>query len=106
MSSCSGFLLPTLLAVADQPNAGAFIVGYVLWRLDFQSCRILRDLRHQLGMPFGFLLELHGWWHVLTAWSGATYIKCIHILDQCAMNEKRGAARSRVEEPWEKDDLV
>ena len=23
-------------------------------------------MRHAIGLPFGMLLELHGWWHIFT----------------------------------------
>jgi dihydroceramidase len=42
-------------------------LGYLLWQIDGIYCTELTALRRSVGMPWGFLLELHGWWHVLTA---------------------------------------
>ncbi|KAL2265812.1 hypothetical protein VTJ83DRAFT_6912 [Remersonia thermophila] len=43
------------------------VLGYVLWIIDFEHCAQLRAWRRSLGLPWAFLLELHGWWHILTA---------------------------------------
>jgi dihydroceramidase len=39
-----------------------FLGGFLLWHLDRVHCSQLRRWRHQMGMPWGFVLELHGWW--------------------------------------------
>lgn len=43
-----------------------FILGYFLWNLDIHLCTPIRALRREWGMPYGFVLEGHGWWHILT----------------------------------------
>ncbi|KAL1839317.1 hypothetical protein VTJ49DRAFT_1645 [Mycothermus thermophilus] len=43
------------------------LLGYMLWIIDFEHCAQLRAWRESLGLPWAFLLELHGWWHILTA---------------------------------------
>ncbi|KAK2594965.1 alkaline ceramidase ydc1 [Conoideocrella luteorostrata] len=43
------------------------LVGYVLWNIDLEYCAQLRTIRQQVGLPWAWLFELHGWWHVLTA---------------------------------------
>lgn len=43
-----------------------FILGYVLWNLDIHLCSNVRAVRRDWGMPYGFILEGHGWWHILT----------------------------------------
>jgi len=53
-----------------------FLTGFGVWVLDSAYCSALRDTRKTLGIPFAFLLELHGWWHILTA-LGAGY--CIRV---------------------------
>lgn len=53
-----------------------FMLGFVVWALDSAYCGALRETRKSLGIPFGFFLELHGWWHILTA-LGAGY--CIRV---------------------------
>jgi dihydroceramidase len=56
-----------------------FLMGFVVWVLDSAYCGALRETRKELGVPLGFLLELHGWWHVLTA-VGAGY--CIRVMKE------------------------
>jgi dihydroceramidase len=41
----------------------AFLSGYALWNLDIHLCGTWRRYRRNVGMPYGFLLEGHGWWH-------------------------------------------
>ncbi|CAK1366038.1 unnamed protein product [Cercospora beticola] len=45
----------------------SFASGYGFWNLDFLACDTLNETRHTVGMPLAFILELHGWWHILTA---------------------------------------
>jgi dihydroceramidase len=39
-----------------------FLSGFGIWALDNQYCSTLRHWRHQVGLPWGILLEGHGWW--------------------------------------------
>lgn len=41
-----------------------FLGGFLLWTLDNQYCSILRRWRHEVGLPWGIVLEGHGWWLV------------------------------------------
>lgn len=43
-----------------------FILGYVFWNMDIHLCLHARAKRREWGMPYGFILEGHGWWHILT----------------------------------------
>lgn len=43
-----------------------FLFGYFLWNLDIHLCSNVRHLRRQIGIPYGFILEGHGWWHIFT----------------------------------------
>lgn len=58
----------------------ALAAGYALWHVDLEFCEPLRSWRLALGAPWSFLLELHGWWHVLTAVGAMEYIKLIREL--------------------------
>jgi len=53
-----------------------FLSGFVVWLIDGAVCGWLRETRNRLGLPWAFGLELHGWWHILTA-LGAGY--CIRV---------------------------
>jgi len=39
-----------------------FISRYVIWNIDFAWCPELRAFRDAVGMPLGFVTELHGWY--------------------------------------------
>ncbi len=56
------------------------VVGYTLWHIDLEQCVELRKLRQVVGLPWAWLLELHGWWHVLTALGASHYIRLIREL--------------------------
>lgn len=45
---------------------GLFLFGYFLWNLDIHFCSEIRSLRRRVGIPYGFVLEGHGWWHIFT----------------------------------------
>ncbi|RKO92614.1 ceramidase, partial [Blyttiomyces helicus] len=51
-------------------GVGAFLAAYALWTLDQKLCPTLQSTRAVLGYPLSPLLELHAWWHVLTAFAG------------------------------------
>jgi dihydroceramidase len=56
------------------------VFGYLLWQLDFLLCSELTALKRILNLPWGFLLELHGWWHVLTAIGAHTFMYMVDVL--------------------------
>jgi dihydroceramidase len=39
-----------------------FLGGFGIWALDNKYCSIIRRWRHEVGLPWGILLEGHGWW--------------------------------------------
>jgi dihydroceramidase len=39
-----------------------FLGGFAIWNLDNFFCSTLRTWRQQIGLPWGILLEGHGWW--------------------------------------------
>jgi dihydroceramidase len=41
-----------------------FLGGFFIWNLDNQFCTTLRSWRRNIGLPWGLLLEGHGWWYV------------------------------------------
>jgi dihydroceramidase len=42
-------------------GAISFLSGFAIWILDHLFCDNLIGLRHRVGMPWGFLVEFHGW---------------------------------------------
>jgi dihydroceramidase len=75
-------------------GAVSFVSGYVLWHVDFLACKTLISARRALGMPLGFLLEMHGWWHILTA----VGVYCFMALIECLTNQSE--ARSKHGLAW------
>jgi dihydroceramidase len=41
-----------------------FLGGFGVWHLDNEYCSKLIKWRREIGMPWGFVLEGHGWWYV------------------------------------------
>ncbi len=39
-----------------------FLGGFAIWGLDNVYCSKLREWRREIGLPWGILLEGHGWW--------------------------------------------
>lgn len=48
-------------------GTASFIFGYFLWNIDVYLCTRLTQFKHTIGLPWGFLFELHGWWHIFTS---------------------------------------
>ena len=51
-----------------------FLGGFYIWNLDNIYCSTLRRWRRSIGMPWGFVLEGHGWWHLMTGIGAYDYI--------------------------------
>lgn len=49
-----------------------FLGGFAVWHLDNVYCSTLIKWRREIGMPWGFVLEGHGMWHLMTG-TGAYY---------------------------------
>jgi dihydroceramidase len=41
-----------------------FLGGFCIWNLDNMYCTTLRRWRREVGLPWGIVLEGHGWWYV------------------------------------------
>lgn len=39
-----------------------FLSGFAIWQLDNIFCSTLRYWRRQIGLPWGIIMEGHGWW--------------------------------------------
>ena len=39
-----------------------FLGGFLIWHLDNKYCSTVRSWRRQIGLPWGIILEGHGWW--------------------------------------------
>lgn len=47
-------------------GVGCFLIAFSLWIIDTQFCAGLKSLRRKVGLPWGFLLEFHGYWYGYT----------------------------------------
>ncbi|KAI1326866.1 ceramidase [Xylariaceae sp. FL0255] len=65
-------------------------VAYIIWNIDLEFCGQLRKLRGQLGLPLAWLLELHGWWHILTAMSATRIMDVVREVQEELKREKEG----------------
>lgn len=63
-------------------------VAYVIWNIDLEFCAELRKLRREIGLPWAWLLEFHGWWHVLTAMSAARFMDIVREVQKQLKQEK------------------
>lgn len=58
-----------------------FSVGFIFWQLDQIFCSFWIHIRRTyLLLPLGTLLELHGWWHLLTGMGVYTYLVFLQYL--------------------------
>src|SRR5271154_6574810 len=39
-------------------GVGSFLTGFILWIIDNECCDALRSVRHQIGIPWAFLLGI------------------------------------------------
>ncbi|KAL1624416.1 alkaline ceramidase ydc1 [Neofusicoccum ribis] len=51
-----------------------FLGGFAIWTLDNEFCGTLRRWRRDVGLPWGIVLEGHGWWHLMTGIGAYFYI--------------------------------
>ncbi|RSL58816.1 hypothetical protein CEP54_007573 [Fusarium duplospermum] len=68
-------------------GGGFFLLGYIVWLIDDWACHHLIDARRSVGIPVAFLLELHGWWHVLTAIGGYIGVAIVDLVTSSEVTE-------------------
>ncbi|CAM1502366.1 Fc.00g043500.m01.CDS01 [Cosmosporella sp. VM-42] len=61
-------------------GCSCFGFGYAVWLIDDWACHMLTDMRHAVGFPLAFLLELHGWWHIFTAIGGYIGVAVVDLI--------------------------
>lgn len=57
-----------------------FVTGYGIWILDHAICSSLTRWRRSIGMPWSFVLELHGYWHIFTGVGAYVFIAEVEYL--------------------------
>ncbi|KAF2745448.1 alkaline phytoceramidase [Sporormia fimetaria CBS 119925] len=61
------------------------LFGYFLWSIDFHLCPYVTAVKRSVGLPWGMLLELHGWWHIFTgigAYIGMALVEYLVTLEE------------------------
>ncbi|SPO03940.1 related to YPC1 - Alkaline Ceramidase [Cephalotrichum gorgonifer] len=71
------------------------LLAFALWNVDLEFCAELRELREKVGLPWAWLLELHGWWHVLTAWGAAMFMNVVRDMQDEERREKAKAVQGK-----------
>jgi len=66
-----------------------FLGGFAIWTLDNEHCNTIRGWRREIGMPWGFVLEGHGWWHIMTGTGAYFYIVWGVWLRHCLNGRER-----------------
>ncbi|KAK6849562.1 hypothetical protein PG995_013395 [Apiospora arundinis] len=74
------------------------VFAYVLWNIDLEFCAELRLLRERVGLPWAWLLELHGWWHIMTAVSASQFMDTVRELQEVFAEEETAKEESTKEE--------
>ncbi|KAI2918451.1 hypothetical protein CBS63078_3013 [Aspergillus niger] len=65
-----------------------FLGGFAIWGLDNAFCPKIRGWRRQVGLPWGILLEGHGWWHLMTGLGAYMYLVWGIWLRHCLNNRQ------------------
>ncbi|KAH8430653.1 ceramidase [Aspergillus melleus] len=61
-------------------GAVIFNLGFYIWLVDNKICGILKTWKAKIGLPWAFVLELHGWWHIFTAIGAYIFIAIVDHL--------------------------
>ncbi|KAH8820801.1 ceramidase [Xylogone sp. PMI_703] len=57
-----------------------FVAGFAIWLVDNGYCDQLTSTKRAIGMPWSFILEFHGWWHILTGIGGYVLIAVVEYV--------------------------
>lgn len=80
-----------------------FAFGFILWAIDQLACGTLTEAKHAMGMPWSFLLEFHGWWHLFTGIGAYVFIVLSDVLTS-TRSEKE--ASSTVDFGWPANYII
>jgi len=67
-----------------------FVSGFAIWNIDNVFCSQLTVAKRAIGMPWSFVLELHGWWHVFTGVGAYVFIALVEYLTSEEAGEPLG----------------
>lgn len=70
-------------------SIGVCLFGYGLWHIDLEFCAQLRDMKERVGLPWAWVFELHGWWHIFTAIGASMFMNVARDIREEARREKK-----------------
>lgn len=70
-----------MVAFLAYGSLGFFLVAFATWNVDNLCCRHLRLARGMLRPPLDVLLQLHGWWHMLSAMSAVWFMSAMMVAE-------------------------
>lgn len=68
-----------------------FVTGFILWNIDNIYCPQLTKFKRKIGMPWSFIFELHGWWHIFTGIGAYTFIALVEYLTSIEAGSSLGS---------------
>ncbi|KAH6645327.1 ceramidase [Truncatella angustata] len=74
--------------IRGRRQLASLVVAYILWNIDLEFCTELRAFREQIGLPWAWLFEFHGWWHLMTAYSASSFMDTVRELQREMKEEK------------------
>lgn len=96
-SECSDPIARKKITLLGLSGIASFVVGWLLWNIDIHLCSFWRFTRREIGMPWGFFLEGHGWWHLLTGYG--VYF-CVVYLEYLGLYLKHNGEEKFYELKW------
>ncbi|KAJ5823278.1 Ceramidase [Penicillium robsamsonii] len=82
-----------------------FLGGFFIWNLDNVFCSEIRRMRRSVGLPWGILLEGHGWWHIMTGIGAYLYIMWGIWLRHC-LNDRQDEYHLRWAHFWQIPEVI
>ncbi|KAM5354415.1 hypothetical protein ACJ41O_001064 [Fusarium nematophilum] len=65
------------------------LFGYLIWNIDLEFCAELRNLRERVGLPWAWIFEFHGWWHILTAIGASQFMDVVREVREEVNRDKK-----------------
>lgn len=70
-----------MAALLAHGSLGFFLAAFAIWNVDNLCCNHLKLARSLLRPPLNVLLQLHGWWHVLSTMSAVWFMSATTVVE-------------------------
>lgn len=84
-------------------GGSSFLFGFFLWVVDRLACGTLTSGKRAIGMPWSFILEFHGWWHIFTGIGAYVFIVLVDFLTS---GTSEGGTGKMVDFGWPANRIV